>query len=326
MMSTNDLIGETSRETGQRRRSASKSPVRQGYSMRRINYWPFLMPALAAVLIIIVAPLGYTVYLSLRHFDLTRGANSFIGFDNYAQILNGSDPEFISSLLRTFLYVLLVVGFDFFIGMTQALLLFSMKQRAAKVWRMVFMLPILIIPTAAAVFWRAIMYAPPNEQFLKILGLDGVIDPPLGNPNLAFWAIIITVIWAWSPWVFLLLSGGLDSLDKSVIEAATVDGAGYFQRLRSIILPLMRPIIFVTLSFKAVDSFLSFPFIWVMTQGGPGGSTHLMSTYIYEQAFKFLNYGYGSALAIVMLVISASLSVAAVMYWQRAQVKEAANA
>jgi ABC-type sugar transport system permease subunit len=167
------------------------------------------------------------------------------------------------------------------------------------------------------------MWAPPNEQFLRALHLDGLIDPPLGNPDLALWAIIITVIWAWSPWVFLLLSGGLDYLDRSVLEASMVDGASYFQRLRKVILPLMRPVIFVTLSFKAVDSFLSFPFVWVMTQGGPQGSTHLMSTYIYEQAFKFLNYGFGSALAIVMLLISSLLSIGSVLYWQRTQNKGA---
>jgi ABC-type sugar transport system permease subunit len=213
--------------------------------------------------------------------------------------------------------------FDFLLGMTQALLLFSMRPAVAKVFRLIFMLPILIIPTASAVFWRTTMWAPPNEQFLRTLHLDGIINPPLGDPDLALWAIIITVIWAWSPWVFLLLSGGLDSLDRSVLEAAMMDGASYFQRLRLIILPLMRPVIFVTLSFKAVDSFLSFPFVWVMTQGGPQGSTHLMSTYIYEQAFKFLNYGFGSALAMVMLTISSVLSIGAVLYWQRAQDKGA---
>jgi multiple sugar transport system permease protein len=314
-------LGGTPAPSGSKRKTAPNS-----YSMRRINYWPFLIPAVVAVAVIIVGPLIYTLYLSLRNFDLTRGINTFVGFDNYAEILSGDDPAFVQSLFRTLLYVVLVVGFDFLIGMTQALILFSMPPRIAKIWRIVFMLPILIIPTAAAVFWRAIMYAPPNEQFLKTLGLDGIIEPPLGNPDLAFTAIVITVIWAWSPWVFLLLSGGLDAIDKTLLEAATVDGANYFQRLRGIILPLMMPVIFVTLSFKAVDSFLSFPFIWVMTQGGPGGSTHLLSTYIYEQAFKFLNYGYGSALAIVMLVISSVLSIAAVLYWQRTQVKEFNNA
>lgn len=301
--------------------AAAKPPVdarRKARTRDRRFYW-FLLPATVTILLLIVVPLGYTFYLSLRHYDLARGLDEFIGLANYVDILRGGDPEFVKSLVRTLVYVAVVIAFDFLVGMTQALLLFEMRPRAARIFRMVFMLPILIIPTASAVFWRTTMWAPPNQQFLRALHLDGLVDPPLGNPDLALWAIIVTVIWAWSPWVFLLLSGGLDYLDRSALEASMVDGASYFQRLRHIILPLMRPIIFVTLSFKAVDSFLSFPFVWVMTQGGPQGSTHLMSTYIYEQAFKFLNYGFGSALAIVMLVISSLLSVGAVLYWQRTQ-------
>ncbi|MFH5822418.1 carbohydrate ABC transporter permease [Georgenia sp. AZ-5] len=293
-----------------------------GRGVRRPNYWLFMLPALVAILALIVVPLGYAVFLSLRRYDLRRGIDEFVGLQNYAEILSGGDPAFVASLLRTLLYVVVVITADFLIGFTQALLLFSMRPAVAKVFRMLFMLPILIIPTASAVFWRTIMWAPPNQQFLRTLGLEGVIPPPLGESSLALWAIIITVIWAWSPWVFLLLAGGLDSLDRNVIDAARVDGASYVQRLRHIILPLMKPVIFVTLSFKAVDSFLSFPFIWVMTEGGPGGSTHLMSTYIYEQAFQFLNYGFGSALAIVMLLISSVLSIGSVLYWNRTHGKE----
>nr|WP_249776871.1 sugar ABC transporter permease [Leifsonia sp. C5G2] len=197
-----------------------------------------------------------------------------------------------------------------------------MKPAWAKFWRAVFILPILVIPTASAVFWRNVMYAPHGGEFLKVLGLDGIVPPPLGDPKLAFWAIIVVVVWAWSPWVFILFSTGLDQLDRTVLEASMVDGASYWQRLRTIIFPLMRPVIFVTLSFKALDSFLSFPFVWVLTQGGPGNSTHILSTFIYQQAFNLLDYGNGSAMAIVMLLISGVISVAAVLGWQRFYGKE----
>lgn len=283
---------------------------------QRHGFWWFLIPTLLGVAALIVGPLVYAIYLSLRNYNLQFGSNAFVGFRNYISILTGSDPAFVASLLRTFIYVAVVIALDFIVAMTQALLIFDMQPRAAKFWRGVFMLPILIIPTASAVFWRTIMYAP-NGEFLRVLGLTNVLSPPLGNPRLAFWAIIITVIWAWSPWVFLLLSAGMDRLPRDVIEAAMVDGVSYFERLRYVILPLMRPTIFVTLSFKAIDSFLSFPFVWVMTQGGPGNSSHLMSTYIYQTAFSLLDYGRGSAMAVVMLVISAALSLVVVMFWNR---------
>ena len=274
------------------------------------------------VFALIAVPIGFTLYFSLRNFNLLLGSDSFIGFENYIRLLSGQDAEFMAAFLRTLVYVVVVIAIDFVLGMSQALLLFSMRAGWAKFWRAVFILPILIIPTASAVFWRNVMYAPENGEFLQVLGLSDIISPPLGNPELAFWAIIITVVWAWSPWVFILLSAGLDQIDKSVLEASMVDGASYFQRLRTIILPLMMPVIFVTLSFKALDSFLAFPFVWIMTMGGPGNSTHVLSTFIYQQAFTLLDYGNGSAMAIVMLVISGVLSIGAVMGWQRFYGKE----
>jgi ABC-type sugar transport system permease subunit len=288
-----------------------------------VNYWWFLIPAMLGVVALIAIPIGFTFYFSLRNFNLQLGSDSFAGFDNYVRLFTGQNADFMAALLRTLVYVVIVIALDFVLAMSQALLLFSMRAGWAKFWRAIFILPILIIPTASAVFWRNVMYAPHNGEFLRVLGLSDVIAPPLGDPQLAFWAIIITVVWAWSPWVFVLLSAGLDQIDKSVLEAAMVDGTTYFQRLRTIILPLMKAVIFVTLSFKALDSFLAFPFVWIMTMGGPGNSTHVLSTYIYQFAFTLLDYGNGSAMAIVMLILSGALSIGAVLGWQRFYGKEA---
>ncbi|MCU1411843.1 MAG: hypothetical protein JWR04_2550 [Rhodoglobus sp.] len=297
------------------------APRRRGIAS--VNYWWFLIPAMIGVFALIAVPIGFSVYFSLRNYNLQLGSDSFAGIDNYVRLLTGRNADFIAALGRTLLYVVVVIALDFVLAMSQALLLFSMRAGWAKFWRAIFILPILIIPTASAVFWRNVMYAPHNGEFLKVLGLSDVVSPPLGDPQLAFWAIIVTVVWAWSPWVFILLSAGLDQIDKSILEASMVDGATYFQRLRTIILPLMKPVIFVTLSFKALDSFLAFPFVWIMTMGGPGNSTHVLSTYIYQQAFTLLDYGNGSAMAIVMLVISGGLSIAAIFIWQRFYGKEA---
>ena len=293
--------------------------VRKGSSAKETrHYWWFVLPAGIAVLVLFVLPVVYVLWLSMRNYNLLIGTNSFVGLDNFVRALT-TDGHFLESIARTVLYVILVVGIDFVVGMIQALLVYELAPRLRKVVRTIFLLPVLLIPAASAVFWRMVMYGPPNEQILRIFGLEGSVPPPLSTPTTAFLAIVVTVIWAWSPWVFLLLSGGLDGVDRSVLEASEVDGAGYFRRLFSIILPMMKPVIFVALSFKAVDSFLSFPFVWIMTQGGPGGSTHLVSTYIYERAFQFLDYGYGAAMAVILLVISAVLSIFAATYWARTQ-------
>lgn len=300
----------------------SRSSVR-GRRRSRPGYWPFLLPALIGVIALIAVPIGLTAYNSLRNYNLQVGTDQFAGFANYVRLFTGKSGDFTAALLRTFGYVIVVIAFDFVLAMVQALLIFNMKQGWARFWRGVFILPILVIPTASAVFWRNVMYAPHGGEFLKVLGLDGILEAPLGDPKLAFWAIIVVVVWAWSPWVFILFSTGLDQIDRTVLEASMVDGASYWQRLRTIIFPLMRPVIFVTLSFKALDSFLSFPFVWVLTQGGPGNSTHIVSTFIYQQAFNLLDYGNGSAMAIVMLVVSGVISIAAVMGWQRFYGKDA---
>lgn len=289
----------------------------QASADRRWIYWLFVAPALLAIGAFVIAPIGYAAWLSLKNFNLILGTDSFAGLANYKRVF--TDPAFLTVTLRTFLYVAVVTSIDFTFGFSQALLLYELSPGIARIFRGIFLLPILLIPSASAMFWRMIMYGPPNVEFLRMFGLTSVLPPPLSTSKLAFWGIIVTVWWAWSPWVFLLLSGGLESLDQTPIEAAKLDGASYLGIVRYIILPMMRPVIFVTMSFKAVDSFLSFPFIWLMTQGGPGNSTHLLSTYIYNEAFHFLDYGYGSAMAIVMLVMSGVLAWLAASYWQRTQ-------
>jgi ABC-type sugar transport system permease subunit len=286
------------------------------------SYWVFVAPAALAVLVFIAVPLVYGVSLSLRNFDLSLGTDSPAGLSNYARAV--ADPGFQMALLRIFVYVAFVVALDFAIGFAEALLLHSLTPRVATFFRGLFLLPILIIPAASATFWRLMMYGVPNVELYRALGIYGLLPPPLGDQTLAFWAIILTVVWAWSPWVFLLLMGGLEGLDASVLEAADVDGASYLQKVRYVIVPMMKPVIFVTLALKAVDSFLTFDFVWIMTTGGPGNATQVSSTYIYLFALKNLNYGYGAAMSMIMLVISAALSVVAVVYWQRSQTGELA--
>jgi multiple sugar transport system permease protein len=281
------------------------------------NYWILVIPTIVVVAVGFWAPLAYAAWLSLRDFNLLRGTDRLIGLGNYIRIL--SNAEFFAVVMRTFCYVAVVTALDFVFGFAQALLVYELESKLARVVRGVFLFPILLIPSASAMFWRMIMYGPPNVQFLRMFGLQNVIGPPLSEPTLAMVAIVITSFWAWSPWAFLLLLGGLESLDPSPMEAARVDGVSYRQIVWHIILPLMKPVIFATLSFKAVDSFLTFSFVWLMTEGGPGKSTHLLSTYVYQQAFRFLNYGYGSAMAMMMVAISGILSVVAVHYWQNAQ-------
>lgn len=284
--------------------------------------WWFLLPAALAVLAVVGIPLVQVVYLSLFDYNIMRFTNQYVGLGNYAKILR--DTDFGWALLRTWWYVAAVVGTDFVYGFLVALLAWQLPLGWSKVFRAIVILPMLLIPAAAAMLWRSVIYTPPYAIFDRLFGLPMSVSV-LASPKTSLWGIILTAIWGWSPWVFLLLLAGLEGLPTEPQEAARIDGASFPQQVWYIVLPMMKPVIFITLSLKAVDSFLSFTFPWIMTEGGPGGSSHVLSTYIFEQAFKFLDYGYGSSLGVVMLGIAALTSASIIVYaWKQGYVGDGA--
>ncbi|MBI4574346.1 MAG: sugar ABC transporter permease [candidate division NC10 bacterium] len=285
--------------------------------------WWFLLPAALAVFAVVGIPLMHVAYLSLFDYNIMSFRNQYIGLGNYAKILQ--DTDFGWALLRTWWYVAVVVGTDFVYGFLVALLAWQLPLGWSKLFRAIVILPMILIPSAAAMLWRSVIYTPPYAIFDRLLGLPMSVSV-LASPQTALWGIILTAIWGWSPWVFLLLLAGLEGLPTEPLEAARIDGASFPQLVWQVILPMMKPVIFITLSLKAVDSFLSFTFPWIMTEGGPGGSSHVLSTYIFERAFKFLDYGYGSSLGVVMLGIAVLTSASIIVYaWRQGYVGDGAS-
>jgi len=275
---------------------------------RRI-YLLCLVPALLVVCLLVVVPLAYQIYLSLRDFSLLRFSDRYIGVRNYAKLLQ--DPLLLRAIWNTILFTIVTTTADFVIAMGMALVVSRLRSGLAYVMRALILLPMMVIPVAVAVLWRNVIFNPPYEVFNRIFGLQGSV---LANPRTALWGIILTAVWGFFPMVFLLLSAGLDALPKAPLEAAEIDGASFPRVVWHVILPLLRPVIFVTVTMKAIDSFLTFPFAWIMTEGGPGGASHLLSTYIYTRSFANMDYGYGASLAIFMVLCSATLSFGLVAY------------
>lgn len=273
------------------------------------SYKVFVYPALVAAVIFVFLPLLYGFFLSFRDFSLLRSTDSFNGLENYRRVL--ADKVFGIALLRTILYVGVVVSLNLIIGFAIALLMVQISLVWSKILRVIVMLPMLLIPVTVAMIWRIIMYNPPYEEFNRLFGISGSL---LSNPNTALWAVILTDVWGWTPWVFLILLAGLEALPQEPIEASQIDGASFLQRTRYVILPMMRPIIFVVASLKIIDTFRTFVFVWTMTRGGPGGASHILSTYIYEKTFSLLDYGYGSCMAMVMLMVSIVMSTGFLIY------------
>lgn len=264
------------------------------------------IPSIVVTIFLLAIPIAYGVYLSFTNLDIIRRTNDFIGLKNYIKAF--TDAALYMSIFRNIIYVVIVVIFNFLIGFFMAFICYQ-KFIGNKVLRFIIILPMLLIPTAAAVLWRFLYNYDIGliNSLLTTMNLSRI--GWLISPKFALLSVILTDIWAWTPWMFLILLAGMENLDKQVLEAANIDGASQFQVVKNIMLPIMSPIITIAISLKAIETFRTFDYVWVMTSGGPGGSSDITSTFIYKQAFKHLQYGYSSALSIIVMAILAILTI-----------------
>lgn len=270
------------------------------------TYRLFVIPTIVVTVLFLLFPLTKAVRMSFTNLDFLKNTNASVGLENYQRIL--SDIDFYKAFGRTIIYVAVVVFFNFIIGFSMALVC-NQNFRGNRILRAIIILPMLLIPVSAAILWR-FMYNYDMGVINKALSFLGINGPNwLGDTNFALMSILITDIWAWTPWMFLILLAGLEGLPIEPLEAAKIDGATGFPLLRLVILPMMRPITTIAISLKAIETFRTFPYVWVMTRGGPGGSTDIVSTFIYKQAFKHLRYGYSAALSIVVIVFICVISL-----------------
>ncbi len=276
-----------------------------------------LLPALLFLVLLSALPLANLFALSFAEVNWTGGTQSWrwVGFENYQAL--ASDSLFHAGILNTLLLVLVATSLQVAIGLALALMC-SAVGRKSHAYRTLFLLPILIPGIIIGAIWR-LMY---NYQFgiinqvLGYLGL-GQVDW-LGSASLAMWSVIIVDVWHWTPFAFLLLLAAVESLPQDVVEAAKIDGATPYKRFRRITLPLLWPAIFVTFVFRAIIAFKVFDEVYLLTGGGPGTATEVISFTIYQRFFIQDNPGYGSAMSVTVMFVVA-LVVAVAMTRQRAE-------
>ena len=207
-----------------------------------------------------------------------------------------------AALLNTLIFVILSTSVEMILGLALALAVYELVHGRGIV-RTAMLLPILIPPVAIGNMWR-LMY---NTEFgvinaiLNGLGLPNVDF--LGSTNTALLSVVIVDIWHWTPLVFLILLAGLEGLSHEVLEASAVDGATYWQKVRYIIVPLLWPAILVAFIFRTIVAFKVFDQIFLLTSGGPGTSTEVVSLYVYKVFFQQNQLGYGALLALVTIAI-----------------------
>jgi multiple sugar transport system permease protein len=261
-----------------------------------------LAPAAILLALIIVYPVCRLLYTSFFNLSLTSGLPAeFVGLENYRLMID--DPVFWETTWNTVLITLITVPGALLVGLALALLAnlpFGMQWPVRLSLLIPWALPLSFAGLIFAWFFHS-EYGVVNDV-LQRLGFEGVIW--FNSPNLAFAAICLTIIWKTSSFMALIILAGLQTIPRSLYEAADVDGAGRVRQFFEITLPLLKPSIVVALIFRTITALQTFDIPYMMTGGGPGTSTSTLAMYIHQNTVSFLDLGYGSALAVVMFALS----------------------
>lgn len=277
------------------------------------RYWDssakyvLLLPSIAVFIILSFFPLIYSFIYSLSDWNMSSpNPPRFVGLNNYIKMF--SDYNFWVSLKVTFLFIAGVIIGELILGLILALLL-NREFKGKSFIRTIFIMPVMITPVVVGIIWR-LLYNPDMGVLNYIFGFIG-ISPKiwLGTASSALISVIFTDIWEWTPMVALIILSGLHSIPTDPIEAGKIDGASPFQVFRYIIFPLLKPTFLVALIIRTIDAFKIFDVIYVLTGGGPGMGTEVLSIYSYRQGFRFFKMGYASATTILMIGIIAIICV-----------------
>jgi len=270
--------------------------------------YAYALPAVAIMGIGLFWPVVEAIGLSLFELRLGEapGAGAWRGLGLFAEAL--ADRSARASMLVTLGFAALAVATEMAVGVALALAM-ERTVRGMTALRTVFVLPMMIAPICVGLIWRYLFdtsYGWINAA-LRPFGLEQIW---LADPTLAFMAMVVTDVWQFTPFVFIMALAGLQGLDRSLTEAAEIDGARGWQVILRIKLPLLAPILMITLLLRLIDALRGLEVIFVMTFGGPGLATELFSLHIYKTAFIGQRLGYASALSVVLLVVVSALSLA----------------
>lgn len=275
------------------------SPRRRSPALRKAFPYLLLAPAMIYLLAITLYPGLFAIYQSLfvvKFLDWT-----WTGLGNYSQILQ--DREFWAALGNTALIGGISLTLQTAIALTLAY--FAYRDPLIRGWRIIFLMPMLFMPSAVAFIWKlAFNDGRVISDLLMAVGLvDGNVDW-LASVWLARMTLIVADVWQWTPFLFIIFVAALQGQDQEIEEAARLDGASWPEIFWNISLPMMRPVIVVAVTLRGIDITTMFTNVFVMTQGTPGGATETMSYFIYRQGFRMFNFGYASAASVLMLILT----------------------
>lgn len=264
----------------------------------------FLTPAVLLVLALLVGPFAYTLILSFTDLSYsTPGQDgNFVGVANYRRLLD--DAVFWRSTLTTLRFVASAVALELLLGFAVALLLARQVGRS-RVLMPLILVPMMLAPVAVGLLWKLVLQGDFGmvTHTLRELGVLGAETSPLGDPAHALTAMVLIDVWQWTPFVVLVILAGLLGLPRAPFEAAMMDGAGRWRIFMDVTLPLLRPLLAMVVLLRVIDAFKEFDKVFVMTGGGPGTSTELLSLYVYRINFRNWDLGYGAVCAFMVYLV-----------------------
>ncbi len=276
--------------------------------------WLFLLPSVLIMALVLAYPLASAVYYSFFSYYLGGTGLRFVGLGNYLGLL--AEERFWSDLLTTVIIVGASVALQLAIGLALALALYAVGAWVRTITLLNF-LPHVVTPVVAAIFLKWMFMG--RWGLLDSVFISFNVFPPdwLGDPIWAKASLVLADTWRFMPFLMLVLYAGLQSFDTSLIEAAEIDGANGWQRLRYVILPMMKPLIVFVVAIRVMDAFRFFDLVYVLTNGGPGTATETITLYTYQLAFRMLEVGRASALGVLTLLLIAGLIVGMILFLQR---------
>lgn len=282
------------------------------------TYLLFAGPTTFVFFTVIILPFLFGVYLTFTNWDGIAKTYTFVRFSNYATVVR--DRMFWNSFLLTVKYVFYTVLIVNALGFVLAYALTGDTVRGQNLLRTGFFVPNLIGGIILGLVWRFVF-----SNVLVFIGRSLKIGPLsyswLANPDKAFWTLVIVSVWQYSGYMMIIFIAGLTHIPSELIEAATIDGAGGFHRLRTIILPLMVPSFIVTVFLTIQRGFMVYDVNLALTQGGPFKSTELISMFVYEKAFLAQQYGVGQSQAFFLFLLVAAISLTQVYFTKKLEVE-----
>lgn len=274
---------------------------------RRAAGYALILPAVVILFVTFFIPLLYSMFISLSSSDsVISNQLEWVGLKNYLSILKNS--KFQTAFCHTCFFVVTTISLELILGFVVALLLYR-ESGGSRIFKLIISLPLMVAPVVSGLQWRW-LFADQYGIINHLLSLIGVEAPLWFTTAQGSWATIIAAnLWLATPFVILVLLAGLGGLSEDLNEAAQIDGANRWQVFRKIMLPQLKPTLLIILVIRLTDAFRIYDLVYILTGGGPGGRTEVLSTYVYKRIFTDWEFGKGQAASFLVMLLICILSL-----------------